>query len=274
MGSVIEDSFHPPHELCVEIQRFLADHERLFSSRSYADIAVVFSVESDFGRVAKRDQFADNRANVSGGDVIPFWQVCEALSDAAQPYDVVFFPDGELRPDTMAAGDLRRYRTVVLPDCRFLTETQAAALRGYLEQGGRVLAVGALGANLPDDQRQALAEHPRTRLISVERGFRPGDLADEMQVRIDEPGDIAVHIQRVEAGAAIHIIRYGYDEALDRVPALPHLRLDIRLPEGFGSIVAHTPNGVAEASLVAEGDTYRIELRDVQIYTIVSLTAG
>src|SRR5215217_7412915 len=142
MGSVIQDSFHPPHELCVEIQQFLAEHEQLFSRRSYAEIAVIFSVESDFQRIARRDQFADNRANSSRGGVIPFWQVTQALSDAAQPYDVIFFPDGDLRPDTITAEQLHQYRTVILPDCTFLTATQAQVLESYLEAGGRVLALG------------------------------------------------------------------------------------------------------------------------------------
>jgi hypothetical protein len=88
--------------------------------------------------VARRDLFADNRANVSRGEAIPFWQVGQALSDAAQPYDVVFFPDGDSRPDTISGDQLRQYRVVILPDCQFLTPAQAEALRGYLAGGGRL----------------------------------------------------------------------------------------------------------------------------------------
>jgi len=50
MGSVIQDSFNPPHELCVEIQRFLADHEFLYSHRTCSETAVVYSVETEFLR--------------------------------------------------------------------------------------------------------------------------------------------------------------------------------------------------------------------------------
>ena len=31
MGSTIQDSFYAPHDLVVEVQTFLADHERLYS---------------------------------------------------------------------------------------------------------------------------------------------------------------------------------------------------------------------------------------------------
>lgn len=273
MGSVIEDSFHPPHELCVEIQRFLAEHEPLFGARTYADTAVVFSVESDFQRVARRDLFADNRANVSGGETIAFWQVCQALSDAAQPYDVLFFPEGELRPDTIAADDLRQYRSVILPECGFLTEAQARALLGYLDTGGRLLALGAAGANLPANLRQALNEHAGTTYFAAERAFELADLPGGAQVRVGAE-NLAVSVQRAADGAAVHVIRYDYDESTDRVPTLDQLTIELRLTERFGEIEAHTPGGTIPASLAVEGDVHRIELRDVPLYTIVSLTAG
>lgn len=273
MGSVIEDSFHPPHELCVEIQRFLAEHEPLFGARTYADTAVVFSVESDFQRVARRDLFADNRANVSGGETIAFWQVCQALSDAAQPYDVLFFPEGELRPDTIAADDLRQYRSVILPECGFLTEAQARALLGYLDTGGRLLALGAAGANLPANLRQALNEHAGTTHFAAERAFELADLPGGAQVRVGAE-NLAVSVQRAADGAAVHVIRYDYDESTDRVPTLDQLTIELRLTERFGEIEAHTPGGTIPASLAVEGDVHRIELRDVPLYTIVSLTAG
>jgi hypothetical protein len=273
MGSIIQDSFHPPHELCVEIQRFLAEHEQLFSRRSYAETAVIFSVESDFQRVARRDQFADNRANVSRDEVIPFWQVCQALSDAVQPYDVIFFPDGDLRPDTLSAGDLRQYRTVILPDCAFLTVTQAQALHGYLEQGGQLLVLGALGVNLPDELRSVLLEHERTTAVA-ERAFQIDKLPVAPQVHVDGTPNIAINIQRGESGAALHIVRYDYDEASDGVPILPQLSLEIRLPRRFGAIAAHSPGGPIQALLTIEGDIHRIELHDVSVYTIVILSPG
>jgi hypothetical protein len=272
MGSVIEDSFHPPHELCVEIQGFLAENEHLFSRRSYAEIAVIFSVESDFERVAQRDQFADNRANISRGDVIPFWQVAQALSDAAQPYDVIFFPDGDLRPDTITTEQLRQYRTVILPDCTFLTATQAQAIVGYLQAGGRVLTLGKPGANLPEDTRHRLIGHAGMAIRDATNEFGLEDLPIATQVRIDGASNIAIHIQRIDGGAAIHLIRYDYDQMLDRVPALPAISLEIRLPEHFTSILAHSPGGMLRASLDGAEDLHRIELRDAPLYSIVVLS--
>ena len=46
MGSTIEDSFYAPHDLLVEVQDFLADHDDLYQRRTHHELAVVFSVES------------------------------------------------------------------------------------------------------------------------------------------------------------------------------------------------------------------------------------
>jgi len=131
MGSVVHDSFWPPHELCVEIQQFLAEHEHLYSRETWSETAVVYSIESSFEEVARPDELSDNRMNLSEAEAGPFWAACEALSRAAQPYDVLMFPDGELRADSLTDDDLARYRTIVLPDCRTLTEHQAALLERF-----------------------------------------------------------------------------------------------------------------------------------------------
>ena len=50
MGSEIQDAFYAPHELCVEIGGFLAEHEALYSTESAADVRVVFSIERSLAR--------------------------------------------------------------------------------------------------------------------------------------------------------------------------------------------------------------------------------
>jgi hypothetical protein len=149
MGSVIQDSFHPPHELCVEIQKFIAEHEHLYGHRTYSDTAVIYSVETEFLRTSGRGIFADNRSNRGSSEMGPFWQACEALSNAAQPYDVLLFPDGSLRPDSLTLEDVSQYHTLILPDCRFLTDGQLPLLREFLIRNGTLLVMGELGTTYP-----------------------------------------------------------------------------------------------------------------------------
>jgi len=270
LGSVIEDSFYAPHDLCVEIQSFLADNEQLFSRETYSEVAVVYSVESTSRLMAKRDAFADNRTNVSGDVRVPFVDACAALSDASQPYDVVFFPDGELRPDELAPGDLERYTTLVLPGCTFLTAAQAALLRAYLDGGGRLLAIGGLGENLAREMRGALLEHAGTTTADA---LELDALADGPQVAVESAGDLVVCIHRVAEGAAVHILRYAYDEAADAVPPLRELDLELRLPMRLSTAAPASPDGRLRVELVAaEGGRHRLRLSDLSLYGIVRLT--
>jgi hypothetical protein len=271
MGSVIQDSFHPPHELCVEIQKFLADHEHLFSHQTVSETAVVYSVETEFQRESGRGIFADNRYNVETSEIGPFWQVCESLSDAVQPYDVLFFPDGELRPDALMFESLRQYRTLIVPDCRFLTDAQAKLLQDVLEQDGRLLVVGELGANLPAEQRDAIMNHPGTRQVEVGAAFDLNWLPFGQQAQLSVPADIAINLQRVEEGVALHIIRYDYDSQQDQVPTLNELNIDLRLPGSFSSLEVLSPGDPPQVAFQATGDSPRIALKNLPLYSIVLL---
>ena len=254
MGAVIEDAFYAPHELCVEIGSFLADHERLYATRTQHEVAVVYSVPSLSERIARRDAFADNRTNESGDVAIPFFDACRELSDARQPYDVVFFPDGELRPDTLTPADLERYRALVLPDCRRLTDAQATLLRAYADRGGLLIVRGELGADLGD--------HPNV----VEA------LPDGPQLAVDPAAaDFAACVHDVADGAALHLIRYDHDDAADAVAPLPGLELELRLPRPYTRATAYTPAGDHAVALTTDGTRHRLRLADVPLYSIVLL---
>ncbi len=271
MGSVEQDAFYAPHDLCAEIQTFLAEHEDLYSRRTDNEVAVVFSVESSFQEVAQRDLFADNRANVSRDGVVPFWRVCEGLADRAQPFDVIFFPDGDLRPDSLDPTDLRQYRTVILPECRFLTATQSDVLAAYLDGGGNLVVLGDLGTNLPRPTMDTILQHPQTTLADAAFAGDPARFPDGPQVRLEPSVDVGMTIQRVGRGSAVHIIRYDYDAGQDRVPSLPNLTLDLRLPRPSEAFTVHSPGTPPTVSLTRDGETHRLELQDVPLYCVILL---
>lgn len=50
--------------------------------------------------------------------------------------------------------------------------------------------------------------------------------------------EVAINLQRVDAGVAIHILRYDYNAQQDKVPPLDEFNLDLRLPGNFGDIEA------------------------------------
>jgi hypothetical protein len=269
MGSVEENAFYAPHELCVEIQDFIADHAYLSSTRSLADTALIYSVESNVGNGMKPDALANNPENATSGmPTQPFWAASESLTASRQPYDVRFFPDGVLRPDALADLDLSQYRVIVLPDCHYLTVPQADALARVLDRGGRLVATGSLGANLDPEQRQHLVEHPG---MSMVEGTDPGIAGSTPQVRYDDDADLALHIVAVERGIAIHIIRYAYDDDIDGVPVLPGLKLSVRLDGSFDSLICFSPEGCLTGSMHRIGDRYELALQQLPMYGIVLL---
>jgi hypothetical protein len=267
MGSVVEDAFYAPHQLCVEIQDFLANHEFLFAPRSVADTAVVYSIESNYYGGARPEEIANNPENALSRNRLPFWDACQALADARQPYDVHFFPEGTLRADAPANLDLGRYRTVVLPDCHWLTDVQADALAQFLDGGGQIVATGQIGENLDEQRHRNLMDHPGTTVID---GFG-NELPIGAQVTWADASDLAINVVHVERGVAIHIIRYDYDLRTDSVPILPRLELTVRLDGDFGSISTFPPVGQMTGSMRRDGDRYHVMLQEVPLYGITLL---
>jgi len=271
MGSVIEDAFYPPHDLTVEIQTFLADHEDLFGrDPSLAEVAVVFSIESNYRALAAREVMADNRTNEMPEGEHPFGIVCDTLSAAIQPYDVVFFPDGDLRPDDPERQDLRRYRTVILPHCSFLTDAQADMVERFLDGGGTVLALGELGTNLAPARRDALRAHPNLRAGDAS-SFSIDVVAEGPQLRVTSggPTDAATALHAIDRGAALHLIRYDEDD--DAAAPLDALELEVRLPFTVASCEIVDPLGDAKLEWERDGSLVRLRIRDVPLYSIVVL---
>jgi hypothetical protein len=273
MGSEIEDAFYAPHELCVEIGGFLAEHEALYSTESAAEVGVVFSIESSLEQEeAARTALANNILNLLPDQLAPFWAASEALCDALQPYDVVMFPDGTLRADTVTAADLARYRVLVLPDCGILTDRQADALLGYLDGGGRAIVAGRLGDNLDAGRQKRLAGHARALRVAAPAEVVAA-LPDGPQVTAPDGLDAAVGLHRVADGVAVHILRYAYDAAADRVRDLQEMDIRVRLEDVHVTAAEAVPSGV-DVELASAGPVHTLRLRDVPLYTIVILRTG
>ena len=215
---------------------------------------------------------ADNRLNVMAeDDVLSFDRVSRLLCAALQPYDVLFFPDGELREDMLESEDLARYRTLVVPGCDVLTERQAELLEGFVDDGGQLVVAGELGTNLGARMR-AMLERPDVTATEA-FGFEPDLLPHGPQVQVvDGRADAALTLQRVDDGCALHLIRYDYDDVADRVPPLDRLVLDVRLPFDPGDVRAFSPDGgLVAAAAPAPGGDLRVTLRQVPVYGIVWL---
>jgi hypothetical protein len=150
-----------------------------------------------------------------------------------------------------------------------LTDAQATLLLEYLDGGGRVVVTGELGENLDDARRARLLDHPR---LSRAPRLSTAVVDGGPQVVVSPAGvDLAVGLQQVAAGVAVHVVRYDYEEARDEVPLLPRLELAVRLAASYGRATAHSPGGDLSASVRAEDGRHRLVLEDVPLYGIVLL---
>ena len=95
-----------------------------------------------------------------------------------------------------------------------------------------MLATGEVGANLDPTERSAIFGHPQMlRTTDV----RAQDFARGPQVSIPDGPDLAINIHRIgDKQAAIHVIRYDYDEERDEVPVIPSMHIDVRLSRPSG----------------------------------------
>ena len=275
MGSTIEDSFYAPHELLVEVQSFLADHDELFRRATHHELAVVFSVESTRDLISAQDK-SDNLHNLRDDSVqVPYRIVVAALAGASEPFDVVLFPDGVTAPDRVHDQTLAGYATVVLPDCVALTTAQADALAAHLERGGCLVVLGRFGENLPAQVRDRLLGHEHT---------RQGELADRStltplgrQVETGGTG-VGVNISALADGsAAVHLVNYDYDIEADAVRPCRDLELRVRLPfAATGAMFVSSSGGSVELPLESAPDAaageHVVRIPELGVYGAVVLT--
>jgi hypothetical protein len=199
--------------------------------------------------------------------------VTAQLSRQVQPYDVLFFPDDRLRADHITLDQLQRYRTLVLPQCSYLTQNQADALLEYLDSGGQIVAIAPLGTNLLEETRQAITTHTGTLLHRTTQAALAAGLPNDAQVTINQPADLGLHIQRLSDGsAAVHFVNYAYDHANDAAITANGVELEIRLPHIYASATVYVPGAEPRTVEVqTDGAVLRVRLDQVPVYTIVLL---
>jgi hypothetical protein len=119
-----------------------------------------------------------------------------------------------------------------------------------------------------DQDHPELLEHDGT--VTAET-LALENLAGGPQVVVAGTHDLAVCIQRVDRGAAVHLLRYEYDEEADAVPILPMLSLDVRLPTTFASAAPRSPSGRFAVEADSAEGVHHLELADVPLYATVLL---
>ena len=124
----------------------------------------------------------------------------QALIEAGVPFDLVF--DDGLR-------DLSKYKALVLPNCECLSDAQISMLRGYVESGGGLIAIGQTG------------QYDEWRRVRVTPGL--AGMVDRQDGTLEYPG-------KVDAGAALAPRATKKKFGRGRVAYLPAIDFDGTLP--------------------------------------------
>lgn len=294
MGNTVKDAFWPPREVTEQVQNFIADNERLYSTHSGANLLVLYSFPSYYWREAiagYSSSVLDDSEGVLSYSVIdendpnsirlPFWDVTKWLSNNQICYDVKFIADGDLREDTFSGADIDKYDLVVLPDCTYLTQNQADVIEQFVKSGKKVLVFGNTAENIPgwlENLRKMdgvfYCPNPRDRAAALNEFASCFEKAYEGMRQISTDNDtVGIQTHEIEGGLAVHIINYNYSEDADAITPIDRLKLKVNTPgTEFKSIKVHTLEGKPlEFSSKSEGNIFNIELHNVPLYTVVEL---
>ncbi|MBI4551384.1 MAG: beta-galactosidase trimerization domain-containing protein [Candidatus Latescibacteria bacterium] len=266
---------------------FLEAHAGLYDPvDSYVDVALVFSWtgvergDAAFVRTMKR--------------------LARPMINRHIPFDVLIDQDFTL-------DRLRRYRVVILPDIRSVSDAQCALLRDYVAAGGRVMATEETGLYDEHGTRRpvpALSDLVRKRLTvpqdEVPLGPNRATLipprleddvfgnlfADRLQEMIGTPllqtiapwtVEIVLYRQDEARRLIVHCVNYLRDEAEAVETPIPSAPFDvsIRLPDGVRattvSLLSPDTDGARTLPFHQGRDQVHFGVPSVVVYTIITV---
>jgi hypothetical protein len=294
MGNTIKDSFTPPRGVTEEVQKFLADNERLFSKKSGTNVAVLYSFPSYYWRetaTGYSGNLVDN--NESGllsykvDDInnpntprLPFWEVIKHLSDKQVNYDVRMSADDDLRVDDFNMDHIKDYELIVLPDCDVLTENQTKVLEQFVSRGSKLVIFGRAAENVAGwlEKMKAMdnvfyCENPLFKTEALENFGKCFDevYSDVWQIKTNNP-EVGIQTHKTEDGMAVHLVNYNYSKEKDKINAIEELQLNVRTKEVYKDIKVHTLDGSkVEYSFETKGEHTAIKLYNLPVYAVVDL---
>jgi hypothetical protein len=276
LGTDIRDAYWAPRDLALECGQFLKEIDHLIDARTTARTAVVYSVRSMMRATLDSDQFSDEGRWFeplpgAGQQSPPYWDVLKALTENSVTYDVVVFPDQELRADDITDGSVAGYTTIIVADMWGLNASQHQVLVRFAAAGGKVLVHGRYGTELPAPEVAQLLNLPSAQQLT--------DIHD-LAVRADTEvlsrlGPlIAVNVSAVADGVAVHLLNYDFDEAADAIRVRSDMSLEVRSALAPASAVLHRPGCApvsVEISWQPEG-VCTVRIPELATYGVVHLT--
>lgn len=205
-GGYAPGSFHSAGRL----HTFMNAVAPVISQRDYvADIGLA---ASSWSQIAAQPLFGGWKDEVAKRHVAEFLGWAQYLSAAPD------FPQWDVVPfDDVRAGDLARFKLVILPSVLVITAAQLAALEAYVQQGGRLLVTGETGTF--GGPQQLLMPHGQPVVADLARKF-----SGRVHFTADKPG-VEFHLSRNNSAALHDLIGKsgGFTPVLSARSAPEHL---------------------------------------------------
>jgi len=284
-------------ELLRRYRHFRHDHRAVFSRigrRPHSQVGVIYSVPT----MMYTGKIPDNTClnQISG--------VARALQEGHLQYDAVIFNHPDIYPDYLSAEDLKRYRLIVVPGARCLSDAQVERLERFLGDGGVIAKVGEIGTHDENYRRRPKSVLERLRakgkVVDLLGGrlfhFHHESKGTEAYNEIPGLMDLAVETVRESLGgdtiitgdmpkllwakvwshwgdyASVHLVNYDMDyEAAKARPTKP-FRLTFRMPEGIDAeeaLFLDPDGGERNLDLRREGNRVVLDVPSVRIYGVV-----
>lgn len=276
LGTEVRDSYWAPEQLNVETGQFLKSIDPLISEKSMHTTAVAYSVAGMLPVTINTIRFGDSNRWFAPIEreqpPASYWETIEALSRAGKTYDVLMFPDEEMRATDLGVRDLDRYSTLVLPDLWAISPAQHSLVLDYLETGGRVVVHGAYGDELSRSDRDAVLQHAGTTVVDGVEEIA-AHTVDVIEAELGEQAAIAVHALS-DGSSAVHLVNYDYDKDADQVRPRHAVTIGIHADATLHKAVVHRPGKepVEFPVVRAHGDLWQFQIDEFTTYAVVQLS--
>ncbi|MEW6355446.1 MAG: alpha-amylase family protein [Planctomycetota bacterium] len=266
----------PQDEECLKRYRdFFEQHAALYDGlESFAEVGLaVFPEEKYFG---------------NSGHITQIRKATHHLLDGHILFDYVI-------QDQFTVGNLKKYKVVILAETRCLSDANVAALKEYVESGGKAIVIG----KLPElDEKGLKRETPALKdLVDAGKALHmerlpkyDTHLADALQKVLGHPLSIfetestlvlaKVRVNAFRAPGAnrliMHFLNYNVPLGVDAKEPDPigPINVAVRLPEGMKDVkpTCLDPQGeTVELNGTQEGNVLRFALPELKVYKVVEI---
>ena len=195
--------FGPRHHAAFDYSRYLRDNQDAYvGTSSEAVVGVLYSW---------RDQnFVQKAYANSKNDV--FRRGTALLARKCVPYDALIVEKG------LKAKELAKYRIIVSPELHLLSDKNSAALKKYVQSGGRLLVIGPFGTIR--EERIEYVEQPSTLTAWTGKACEKPWLAELGSGKLAN-----VPVAWTGSGETNMVVSDGFEKAAEEFGLYSHLRV-------------------------------------------------